>query len=170
MHLNLEKCITADCIKQTAWIQSILPKEVDPCDDFYKFVCPLNKNESKYGKIKETSRRLKVIVEKQIEKLMRGRYMVNEDDANKVLKRMYRACFDVENPRRYLDEVYSAVIDWGLLERNTTYFDWFKFIEKAREYGLAYDLFLDVSVVENVIGNGEPILRVRVWHFFTAGG
>lgn len=86
--------------------------------------------------------------------------MINEDVSLKILKRMYRGCLDVKNKEKYLYETLDAIFQWGLLEKNDEHFDWFKYIQIARKHGLAYDLFLDISVVENVAGNGEPILRV----------
>lgn len=158
--LNLEKCVTAECIKQAAWIQNALSQDTNPCKDFYQFVCPVTKDESKYGKMKETTRKLKIIVEKQIEDLMRETLTINEDISLKILKQMYRGCLDVKNKRKYLDEAYHGLMQWGLLEKDIEYFDWFKYIQTARKHGLGYDLFLDISVVKNIAGNGEPILRV----------
>lgn len=86
--------------------------------------------------------------------------MIDEEISLKILKRMYRACLDVKNKEKYLYETLDTILQWGLLEKNDEHFDWFKYIQMARNYGLAYDLFLDISVVENVAGNGEPILRV----------
>lgn len=101
------------------------------------------------------------MIEEQIKDLMSETLMTNENDSVKVLKQIFRACLDVENKKKYLDEAYHSIVKWGLLDQDTENFDWLYFLQIAREHGLGYDLFLDVSVVENVAGNGNPILRVK---------
>lgn len=147
----LAKCTTTACIKQAAWIQNILSRETNPCDDFYKFVCPAN------NEVKDTERRLKATVEKQLKNVLSETLMIKDHVSLRAAKKMFRACLDVKHKKRHLDAAYHAIVRWGLLNENV---HWLEFLQVARERGLGYDLIFDISVVDNVAGNGESILRV----------
>lgn len=155
------ECETTECVKQAAWLQNVVSQEISACDDFYQYLCSTTKDNNKYGKTKETANRLKAIVEKQVNNLMRETLLWDENVWSRALKKMFRECLDGKMKRKQLDEVYLAVVQWGLLQHSIENFDWLEYIRMAREHGLGYDLFFDISVVDNVAGNGEPILRVR---------
>lgn len=73
---------------------------------------------------------------------------------------------DIQNNTQYLLEALESVSEWKQQDDDYQPFHWFKFLCKAREHGLGYDLFFDLSVVKNIDENEEPILRV-IFHCFS---
>lgn len=147
----VDKCVSMECVKQAAWLKNVLSKDISPCEDFYKFVCPVPTDNT----IEKAFERMKEVVEKQIEDLLKASQQKNEN----ALTKMHRACFNVGNAQKYLSEIMAAVMKWGLFQNDTKQFNWIKFIQTAREHGLGYDLFFNVAVVESAAG--EPVLRVQ---------
>lgn len=156
---TVAECKTAECIKQSAWIQNAVSRKTNPCDDFYQYVCDTTKN---VDGAKQTAKRLKTIVEEQVKNVMLETLMLQEDVLVRALKKMFRACLDVKNKQKHLEEAYRAVVEWGLLKYESKNFNWLEFLKLIREHGLGYDLFFDVSVIDNVSGSDEQVLRVCV--------
>lgn len=141
-----DACESPECVKQSAWIQSLLSRDATPCQDFYKYTCPAKNR--KYG-----LDRLKVVVERQVELLIKEAPSQNDPLLERVFKRMLDACLDRGNVTSFT--ILSDVWPWTIGND-----DWLDYLYLAREHGLGYDVFVDVSVVKNE--NGEPILRVAV--------
>lgn len=94
-HFKENKCLTAGCIKAAGQILERLDENIEPCDDFYKFVCgnyikktviPPSKSlvnllDSIPDKIK---RQLHVAIEQPIK--------VNELGTTSLIKDYYQAC------------------------------------------------------------------------------
>lgn len=144
----LDLCDSADCIEQAAWILRSLEPDVDPCDNFYEFVCNF--------KIRQRTELTPTDTD------ITNFFSINSNQTNLILskvKDVYNTCINTEETEKHFKEFLDSVDSWGLLKRESDTFDWRLFLYKARRHGLRYDMLFTFNVVEDT---NNSCLRVKI--------
>lgn len=135
---------------------SLIDDSVDPCEDFYSFVCgKFIKKAYEY----QVNSLLKVEHEKiqnQIDSFIIDK--VSEDDPQPVQmqKKFFLSCLNEHDLDNDQDRTFFSLIDqlggWPLLNRRQwreKEFDWMRVMIHARQLGMPYEWFLKVDLHKN---------------------
>ncbi|KAF2895695.1 hypothetical protein ILUMI_10475 [Ignelater luminosus] len=171
-HLVKEnKCLTAGCIKAAGQILERLDENIEPCDDFYKFVCG--------NYIKKTvippSKSLVNLLESIPDKIKRQMHVAieqpvkdNEFGTISIIKDYYQACVNKtlreKYTRQFLLDLLNQTADWPVLsddQWNQDEFDWKELMYKYREKGLNLDSFIITSVDVNPRNSSKHIIKIK---------
>lgn len=111
---------------------------------------------------------LQTLVKHQIDSIIAE--PVTDEDTNSVRaqKSLFRACVHqtelTADDSNLLFGILEELGGWPILEpysESYSNFDWMLFMNKARNMGLKYDVFLSFSIHENYMDTGVNILEVR---------
>ncbi|XP_015111053.1 neprilysin-2 [Diachasma alloeum] len=146
-------CNTSSCHRAASEVLKKMDRNVDPCDDFYRFACGgfLNNTQMPADQSKIDSYTL--LQDKVLEQLrisIEERSPSMEPKPLKLIKNLYKACMNttaieaqsVQQLREHLKELGG----WPVLEGNDwkeEEFNWTHSIYKLRELGYSYNYFLN---------------------------
>lgn len=139
---------------------------VNPCDNFYEFVC---------GNVLNDSNRKNLYVElnnktnRDLLKLYTDEIKDSEHKMVKIAKRLFQKCMNVNDIERDgitgIKDVIDKVGGWPVLENRDSIgrnkFDWVQATHKLKELGYPFSAFLDVDVAREKENKEKFYLKVR---------
>ncbi|KAL3280923.1 hypothetical protein HHI36_004150 [Cryptolaemus montrouzieri] len=162
-----EICMNTECMRTSVQILDSLDYSVDPCDDFYMFVCgnylrtnfiPEDKTEiDSFAKIEDLlSHKLRILLEEPVHK--------HDIKPFKFIKTHYKICLDPEQDNTdTLKYLLRQLGGWPVLEGenwNARKFDWRNLAHKLRKAGLHSEIFLVINAEIMLSNSTQRILEV----------
>ncbi|KAF5307512.1 hypothetical protein FQR65_LT06867 [Abscondita terminalis] len=143
--------------------------KINPCEDFYKFVCGNYVNTTYNNSLDLIESRLHDS-QNEVTTMYDSPIEENDHTSVKLVKRVYKACMNVseiENDNlETLKEVLNTVGGgWPLLkgtEWNETQFNWLKATYTLRNLGYEFSIFLDLNVRSDPRNASRSIFQVRI--------
>ncbi|KAF2892926.1 hypothetical protein ILUMI_13240 [Ignelater luminosus] len=158
-------CNTNNCIEQAHAIIKRMNTEVNPCDDFYEFVCGNTLEDS-------SERNFQNELTNQIQKNLLKIYKEDINDSDhklvKIEKKLFKKCMNEEDIEKdgltRIKEVIKEVGGWPVLDGesnlNEIKFDWIEVTYKLRELGYPFSIFFDVGVTRDIENKEKFYLQI----------
>ncbi|KAF5305128.1 hypothetical protein FQA39_LY09390 [Lamprigera yunnana] len=145
-----ELCKNAECLREASRVLTYINNNIDPCDNFWKFVCSDFDNNA--GKNERIS--LDAYRKEQLLAIYKEGIKPSEHRMVKAAKKLFQACtneVDIEKDGvETLREALKIAGGWPVLEGenwNEKDYEWKKSTYKLRELGYEYFIFLELSLV-----------------------
>ncbi|XP_044750309.1 uncharacterized protein LOC123310736 [Coccinella septempunctata] len=160
-------CMSPSCMKTSLSILESLDHNVDPCDDFYMFVCgnylknnfiPDDKTEiSSFSEVEDSlSHKMRILLEEPEE--------MNEIRPFRFIKTQYKTCVNSSQDNTdTLKYLLRQVGGWPVLEGENwgdRYFDWRELVHRLRKAGLYSEIFLVINAEIMMSNSSQRILEV----------
>lgn len=164
-------CVTETCVKESAIVLSYLNQNVDPCTDFYEFVCGqyLHGTNISDDKVSGTLfSKLQHRVSEQLEQILIEQSHPDEPRAIRLSKQLTKTCL---NETKLNEQGIAPMIE--LLERyggwpvvkgdkwNAESWNWLEIQQKMYDDGFIDNLILDVSFGPYFKNSTKNVLNVR---------
>lgn len=143
---------------------------LNPCDDFYTYVCYNYKKDMLTIPDNETSvnsfMSLRNKVSEQIKSILEEDITENEPRYSKLAKSAYKICMNEEAIEKdSLERLKTYLKDcggWPVLEDdwNEEKFNWRDTLKKFRNYGFAVSYLFDISVMQDIVNSSQPVIYV----------
>ncbi|XP_063918178.1 neprilysin-2-like [Zophobas morio] len=145
-------------------ILKTIDTSVNPCDDFYKFVCgnyAKNNNQpvaKRFSKIHEKARL-------QLKNLVKEPPHLDDGKPFKLLKIVYQSCMnpDVEETSLlFIKRLFAKLGGWPLIEPTWSEekFDWVQLWQNFRTIGWTFDIFFSMQVYSDRSNHSERMLTI----------
>ncbi|XP_035217684.1 neprilysin-2-like [Stegodyphus dumicola] len=177
--LDVDVCLTPECIKAATDIANNLNVSADPCNDFYQFACGGWLNNHAFPKQHRSD--ISVHSKLRDDIFLKLRFLLEKDSKEKephhifMLKKMYKSCMDsdgIENLGNLpLLDVLNNLGGWPLLRGdnwNAASFDWIDTLGQLRRMGYDHNILMGVSVTKVPADNFyTPVTNHRNSHIIT---
>ncbi|KAF2886015.1 hypothetical protein ILUMI_20158 [Ignelater luminosus] len=156
-------CNTDPCIQQTNKLKRGMNLDINPCDDFYQFVCGnVFKDSSRKNFYVETNE----TVNRDLLKLYKEEIKDSEHKMVKIAKGLFQKCLNVEDIEKDdLASIKDAIKDvggWPVLDSENNKFDWVKATYTLRELGYPFSVFINVDVTRVLENKEKYYLKITI--------
>ncbi|KAF5284875.1 hypothetical protein FQA39_LY16925 [Lamprigera yunnana] len=149
-------CHSPECVKISSQISNYMNPSINPCDNFYQFVCGSFIKDSEINDyVREVSATTlhDEKINSELKSIFEDTIDHNEIKSFVLTKSYYKVCMDTgsveENEVKIMHDHLEKVGGWPVLEDrlwNSKNFDWFYYIYNFRQLGLTVDYILQLSV------------------------
>lgn len=168
-HLDEFVCFTKECVQTASRIKSWMNETMDPCENFFNFVC------GEYGSsnIKASSpfTSLNIETTKKISQILQNNAKNNESYVFRIAKNVFKKCI-TEGSEQEINQndsfkssqnIISSIEQWPLF--NGTQWDinswsWINAIHKLRRTGLPFELLFGLSLIRDQKNTSKMLLKV----------
>ncbi|XP_054271423.1 neprilysin-2 isoform X2 [Macrosteles quadrilineatus] len=161
-------CLTPGCVYAAAEVLNSMNKDVDPCDNFYQFVCGNFLKETKIPDDKTSVTLFSKIDDKLTEQL---RVIIEEPSAEdeprpyRMAKDLYKSCMnrsDIEEKGlTYIKELVQKMGGWPVLEGDQwdpAKFTWKDTVYKFKDEGFSIDYLIDFSITTDYKNSTKRVI------------
>ncbi|XP_011304098.1 neprilysin-11-like isoform X2 [Fopius arisanus] len=160
-------CTTPACVHAASMILKNMDKEVEPCDDFYRFACGeflknsvVLDNEIEIGTFFDMDNRVRQQLKKIIEESN-----ATEPKALRLAKNLYKSCMNApaiedQNFNRQLHDL-KRLGGWPVMEGDQwddQSFDWIQSISKSRDLGYSVDYLFKLKIDWDLVNNSKRVI------------
>ncbi|KAF2905460.1 hypothetical protein ILUMI_00716 [Ignelater luminosus] len=156
-------CNTEFCIRQTNKLKRGMNLDIDPCDNFYQFVC---------GNVLKDSSRKNFYVEanetvnRNYLKLYKEEIKDSEHKMVKTAKELFQKCLNTEDIEKdglaSIKDTIESVGGWPVLNHDNSKFDWVQATYKLRELGYPFSVFINVDVTRKLENKEKYYLEITI--------
>ncbi|KAB0803660.1 hypothetical protein PPYR_00630 [Photinus pyralis] len=164
VRIEIGTCGTPECMQIAARVLEHLDKDVDPCEDFYRFAC------GKVANVTSTEnypkRLLKNKISQRLQELLEEPIDETDSPIFNYEKDFYSACIaDKKGAQslKTLKEIFNDLNGWPLVVGSSweeQSFDWLEWVSKFRKYGLRHDQILGFDVMVDSINPMKQIVKL----------
>ncbi|XP_044265964.1 neprilysin-2-like [Tribolium madens] len=161
-------CMTQNCIKSTSQIIDFIDPTVNPCDNFYDFVCGNFLNKPKVSNEITPLSTLEAITLQQLNSLITEAIDGTLPKSWALQRKYYKMCMNTsaieENNSETFLEMLKYLGDWPLLHGrfwDERKFDWLSSMVLCRKVGFAFEYFLKIGAKDAANETGTIVLSIN---------
>ena len=150
-------CLTKGCVNAASELIQSIDESVDPCSNFYQFVCGNYMKEAKIPDHKSDTGTFSLVADqlnKRLRQIFESAPAAKDPKAYQNVRNIYQSCMDTEDIRKNsiseLMEIINDLGGWPVLQGDRWDgggFQWLDFAESSWKRGFNFDGLLAIKIV-----------------------
>lgn len=160
-------CMTPNCIKSASQIIDFIDPSINPCDNFYEFVCGNFLKKPKLANELTPLSTLEAVTLQQLNSLITDPINGTLPKSWQLQRKYYKLCMNTSAIEESGSETFLEMLkylgDWPLLHGrfwDERKFDWLSSMVLCRKFGFGYEHFLKITAKDALNETGTIILSV----------